>query len=74
MLFVVYSAVLLKLLIRCGHSKKESAYGPGNEWVNDMRDQIQKRMDDPDKVKRLLSLVDKRSKSYYSGLDGPPAL
>jgi hypothetical protein len=54
----VCCVVSLVLLVGCGRNKKESAYGPGNEWVNDMRDQIQKNIDDPEKVTKLLAVVD----------------
>jgi hypothetical protein len=41
--------------------KKATApgYGPGYEWVDDMRDRIQKNIDDPDKVTGLLAVIDK---------------
>jgi hypothetical protein len=40
--------------------KKATApgYGPGYEWVDDMRDRIQKNIDDPDKVTGLLAVID----------------
>jgi len=34
-------------------------YGPGYEWVDDMRDRIKKNIDDPDKVTGLLAVIDK---------------
>ena len=41
--------------------KKATApgYGPGYEWVDDMRDRIQKNINDPDKVTGLVAVVDK---------------
>ena len=38
--------------------KTEPSYGPGHEWVTDMRDRIQKQVDDPEKVTGLLAVVD----------------
>ena len=60
--------------------KKATApgYGPGYEWVDDMRDRIPKSVDDPDKVTGLLAVVDRTEltlidmdgdvKDYYAAL------
>ena len=56
-------AVLLLSLAGCGGKNTESAYGPGNEWVDDMRARIQDKIDDPQKVTDLLVVVDEIEKS-----------
>ena len=57
---VTLAFVMLSLsLVGCRGRKTESAYGPGNEWRDDMRKRIPKEVDDPDKVAGLLSVVDK---------------
>jgi len=68
------------VLAGCGRDKEESAYGPGNEWVDDMRGLIEKKIDDPQKVTDLLVVVDNIEealiemdhavKAHYSRLDG----
>jgi len=59
----IFLAALLVLLssslVGCGGKKTESAYGPGHEWVGDMRDRIEDEIDDPQKVTDLLAVVDK---------------
>ena len=52
-------AVLSLSLAGCRGKKTESAYGPGYEWVDEMRGRIPKSVDDPDKVTGLLAVVDK---------------
>lgn len=56
---IVCYAVLSILLVGCSRNKNESTYGPGNEWISDMRDRIRNEIDDPGKVTRLLGIVDK---------------
>ncbi len=51
-------AMMLFSLGGCGGKKTESSYGPAAEWVDDMREQIQKDIDDPEKVAALLVVVD----------------
>lgn len=51
--------VLSISLTGCWTKNKEAAYGAGNEWINDMREQIQSDIEDPDKVAALLVVVDK---------------
>jgi hypothetical protein len=55
---VVASAVLLLSLAGCGGKNTKSVYGPGHDWVNDMRERVQEQIDDPDKVADLLLVVD----------------
>jgi hypothetical protein len=62
----------------CKSKKSKSTYGPGGEWVGDLRDRIQKDIDDPEKVTALLAVVDKieivlfdldgEVKAYYAAL------
>ncbi len=56
-------AVLLLSLAGCGGKNTESAYGPGNKWVDDMRARIQDKIDDPQKITDLLVVVDGIEKS-----------
>ncbi|MCK5405926.1 MAG: hypothetical protein KAJ37_00670 [Candidatus Krumholzibacteria bacterium] len=56
-------AVLSLSLAGCRGKKTESAYGPGNKWVDDMREQIQDKIDDPQKVTDLLVVVDQIEKT-----------
>lgn len=71
--------VLASSLSSCGRFKKTApAYGPGSEWVDDMRDRIRKSVDDPDKVTELVVVVnkiemtlidlDKEVRDYYDTL------
>ena len=56
-------AVLSFSLAGCRGKKTESAYGPGNKWVDDMRERVQDKIDDPEKVTDLLVVVDEIEKT-----------
>jgi hypothetical protein len=55
---VVASAALLLSWAGCRGKQTKSAYGPGHDWVNDMRERVQEQFDDPDMVADLLLVVD----------------
>ena len=53
-------AIALVLVMGPGCGKKsESTYGPGAEWVDDMRERISKNIEDQDKSIKLLEQVDR---------------
>ena len=52
-------AVLSVSLTGCRGKKTESTYGPGNEWIDDMRDRVKDEIDDPEKVAGLMAVIDK---------------
>ena len=68
------------ILSGCGrHAKTDPGYGPSSEWIDDMREQIRKNVDDPDTVTELLLIVndlektlaelDKEVRAYYANMD-----
>jgi len=75
---IVLVSVSLFSLAGCRGKKTESAYGPAADWVDDMRERLPKDIDDPEKVAKLLVVVDNMEttlvdldanvKAYYTTL------
>jgi predicted nucleic acid-binding Zn-ribbon protein len=55
---VVVVSLALAGGIGCGKKNVESAYGPGADWIEDMRERIRDDIKDQDKATKLLAQVD----------------
>jgi hypothetical protein len=56
---LIFVLVLATAVISGCGNKAGLPYGPGGEWIDDMRERITKDIDDPDKSIRLLEQVDR---------------
>ena len=77
---LMVTVVAPAILSGCGrHAKTDAGYGPSSEWIDDLRDQIRKNVDDPDTVTELLLIVndlektmaelDKEVRAHYANLE-----
>jgi len=67
---IALACVISLSLVGCfGKKKTEWAYGPGEEWVDNMREGITDKIDDPVQATELLAVVDKIEGSLID-LDG----